>query len=783
MLKRRQEMFATRRFRFAAALALGLVAATLVNLPAAAEVLASGNLPGSFGLRFGPDGRLYACTLAGIAVLDLAQGQLVDLIGPERGVSGFPEDVIFGPDGSMYWSSMFAGSVGRMAPDGTVTTQMIGPGVNSLVFSPDGRLFVTEPWITDSLWELDPDLVDPPQPICSGLGGLKNMEFGPDGLLYGALMWAGQIVKLDIADPVGSMEVVADGIPGPFTARFGPDGMLYVVERTGFTIQRMDPSSGSHATYAELPFGPDNIAIAPNGLLFVSSYTDGVLAMVMPEGSVQEIVPGGLIIPCGIAVSERPDGESVFVGNLFSLREYDGATGELRGVERFRFPAVEFGGAVSVANAGDNLALSMFFPPGRARVQIWDPTADEVIEDHTEFLMPMNAIGFGDDLIVVDLGMLEGQARVVRVGAGGSTVLADAGDQIYAPLGLAASADDLWVGDWATGMIWQLIADGQELPQPVPIAQGLSGPEGMAVDRDGSLLVVEGTAGRVSRVRPQTGAVTPVVGDLLLSMVGEGALPPFGAINGIAVGPSGAVYVAGDLGNLVYRLVPRTLYLPGAANTPGFNGSRWTTNLELHNRGEGPASYTVELLLRGQSNIAPAAVAFQLAPESSVRYRDAVGELFGVDGAGALRVTAVGGELLASAHTRTEGGGGFYGQYIEAMDEAGVAGEGVELRLIHLEDSAGARTNIGAVSACSVPITIDVALFEADGTPAGEMQLELEPFGTDQFNDLFGSLGGKQSAGGEMYAVVSSATSGALFFSYASVVDNGTNDPIFVPGR
>ena len=84
-------------------------------------------------------------------MLDLGQGQLVDLIGAERGVSGFPEDVLFGPDGSMYWSSMFAGHVGRMMPDGTVTTQTIGPGVNSLVFSADGRLFVTEPWITDSL--------------------------------------------------------------------------------------------------------------------------------------------------------------------------------------------------------------------------------------------------------------------------------------------------------------------------------------------------------------------------------------------------------------------------------------------------------------------------------------------------------------------------------------------------------------------------------------------------------------------------------------------------------
>ena len=775
-------MITSRNRFFAAALVFGLVAATLVTPQAGADVLASGNLPGTFGLRFGPDGMLYVCTNAGLAVFDLTQGQMVDLIGPERGVIG-PEDVIFGPDGSMYWSSMFTGEVGRMTTDGTVTTQMVAPMVNSLVFSGDGRLLVTEPWMTDSLWELDPAFVDPPQQLGSGFGGLKNPEFGPDGLLYGALMWGGQVVKMDVDDPSNTTETIAD-MTGSFTARFGPDGMLYVVDRTNFTVEQMDPVSGSHATYVELPFGPDNIVFAPNGMMFISSYTDGVLAMALPDGSIQEIVSGGLILPSGIAVQERADGESVYVGNLFSFREYDGATGALRSVERFRFPAVAFGGAVSVAGMGENLVLTNFFPPGGGRVQIWDPAAGELVEDVSGIAVPMNAIGFGDDLIVVDMGAAEGEARVVRVGSGGNTVIADASDQIYVPLGLAATADDLWVGDWVTGMIWQLIADGQELAQPIPVAQGLSGPEGMAVDRDGSLLVVEGTAGRVSRVRLTTGAITPVANNLLLSGPGAGMLPPFGLINGIDVGPSGAIYVPGDMGNLVYRLVPRTLYLPGAANTPGFNGSRWTTDLEVHNRGQDAASYTVELLVSGQANASPSAVAFDLAPNMSVRYRDVVGELFDIDGMGALRVTAVGGDLMATAHTRTEDGGGFYGKYIEGVDANDAAGDGTEQRLIQLENSTAARTNIGVVSTCAIPITVNVNLFEADGTAAGYMEFDLEPFESTQTNDLFHSLGGAAlESGGDVYAVVSSSTPGAGFLAYASVVDNGTNDPIFVPAR
>jgi glucose/arabinose dehydrogenase len=106
-------------------------------------------------------------------------------------------------------------------------------------------------------------------------------------------------------------------------------------------------------------------------------------------------------------------------------------------------------------------------------------------------------------------------------------------------------------------MGWQLIADGVELTQPVPVAVGLSGPEGLAFDLDGSLLVVEGTVGRVSRIRLESGAVTPVVSGLEFSSVGTGMLPASGTIKGIAVGSSGALYVSGNLGVKVYKLVPK----------------------------------------------------------------------------------------------------------------------------------------------------------------------------------------------------------------------------------
>ena len=472
------------------------------------------------------------------------------------------------------------------------------------------------------------------------------------------------------------------------------------------------------------------------------------------------------------------------MGNLFSLHEYDGATGEQLNIERFHFPAVDFGGALSVANAGDNLVLTNFFPTGR--VQVWNPDTGEVVTDNFDFPAVVNAIAFGDDLIVVDLGMGEGQARVVRVGDGGTTVLADISDQIVLPLGLVARDDDLWVGDWYTGMVWQLIADGQELTDPIPAAAGLSGPEGMAFDLDGSLLVVEGTAGRVSRIRLESGAVTPVVSGLALSAIGSRNAA---AILHLQRDRSGTIR-----GALRVRR-PRCEGLPaGAANAVSSGGrqrrqapcdSRWTTDLELMNRGAESASYTVELLVRGRANLSPESVSFELAPGHAVRYANVVDSLFDTTGAGTLRITSVRGDLMASARTATTEGEASHSVYIEGMDAATAAGAGQHRHLIQLQNDDAARTNIGVVSASATSIWVDVQFFAADGASLGDLRFEVEPFESRQINDVFSSLETTKALDDlhDAFAVVSSSTIGAAFFTYASVVDNGSNDAIFVPGR
>ena len=84
-----------------------------------------------------------------------------------------------------------------------------------------------------------------------------------------------------------------------------------------------------------------------------------------------------------------------------------------------------------------------------------------------------------------------GTGSVVRLQGEEREILADSNTGIVVPAGLAATEEDLWVSDWATGTVWQLVAGGELLVQPLAVASGLAFPEGLAVGADGNLLVVE----------------------------------------------------------------------------------------------------------------------------------------------------------------------------------------------------------------------------------------------------------------------------------------------------
>lgn len=488
---------------------------------------------GANGIYFDSDNMLHIASISGreIVVMNPETGEIIERLGVEKGVEG-PDDLIIGPDGSIYWTALMTGEVGRLSPDGVKTGQFVAPGVNPITFSDDGRLFVALDFLGDALYELDPDLQDPPRLIAENLGFLNGMDFGPDGLLYGPIFTEGRVVRINVDIDPFAMETVADDFFVPSAVKFDSQGRLHVLDFTGQVI-RVDTETGNREVIATNIPGSDNLAFDSSDRLFVSNTIDGSIKEILPDGEIRQVSQGGIILAAGVTLID----DSLYMADLFSLREFDSLTLKPKNIENYLFIPGMITSPITVSSDDNNLIISSWFAN---EVQVWNPEAHAVVESYLDFAVPINAIRFQGDLIVAELGT----GSVVQKSASERVTLAES--DIYVPAGLAATDDDLWVGDWATGIIWQIIADGVTLTDPIPVAMGLVGPEGLVVDNDGTLLVVETGAGRVTRIDPATGETNTVMEGLEFTVETTPGSPPTGMFNGITVGQSGAIYVSGD---------------------------------------------------------------------------------------------------------------------------------------------------------------------------------------------------------------------------------------------
>jgi sugar lactone lactonase YvrE len=495
---------------------------------------------GANGLGFDPNNRMYVGCVGGgrrgINVMDPESGRILDRIGQERGVEG-ADDLTFGPDGAVYYTALFTGEVGRLAPDGTHSTVANLPlGVNPITFSDDGRLFVALDFMGDALYELYLDGVTPPRLIASNLGWLNGMDWGADGYLYGPLILRNEVVKVDVS--TGAITPIADGFTYPTAVKFGPDGELYMVD--SYRVIRLDIHTGEKEVIAEVDRGLDNLAFDNYGRLFVTNNDLGSVYEIRRDRKPRLVSPGGMSVPMGVAVLPAQDHhERVYVANVFPIFEYDGKTGKLLSLDQ----DIPSGLSMTIVPDGNNLVLSSWFAN---MVTVYDPQARQILEAYPDFAVPLDAIRFQGDLVVAELGTGQVVRRDAETGARSSLA------QLYIPAGLASTDDDLWASDWASGMVWQIVLDG--VPVLISVASGLNKPEGLAIGPDGSLLVVETGAGRLARIDPGTGQVSTIAEGLALGAVGPSTMPPTWNYNGVAVGPSGAIYVTGEIANVLYRI-------------------------------------------------------------------------------------------------------------------------------------------------------------------------------------------------------------------------------------
>ena len=540
----------THRWLSLSALLLGAAAcSTTPPPPPQAEygepAVVEGPLPylGVHGLGIDPRGRLLAGSVVGqsLSLVDRESGAVRPFVGPPAGMA---DDVAFGPDGEVAWTAYLVGELRIRNAAGEIRTVASGlPGLNSLAYTEDGRLFATQVFMGDALYEIDRSGEQPPRKIIEGMGGLNGFEFGPDGHLYGPLWFKGEVVRVNVES--GEMETVADGFRIPAAVNFDGQGRLYVVDSATGELLRLQPGTAEKVRVARLKPSLDNLAIDKQaGLLYVSNMADNSIQEVdLADGRVRDLVRTRLAAPSGLAMV----GDQLHIADTFAYRVMDTGSGDIREVGRMWASHLEY-----PLNAWADEHVVVLTSWATGTVQVFDRASGEMTHGFHDFQAPHDAVQLADgSLLVAELAT----GSLLRVsGEQGeqreAVVVALAG-----PAGMAFNGDrsSLFVTT-AGGSVWAVNpADWSKRR----VRDGLAMPEGISVSAAGKLLVMEVGKQRLLEIDPVDGATRTLAEDLPVGLPVLEGLPPTGVFNDVVEAANGDLFFTADRDAGLYRLPRR----------------------------------------------------------------------------------------------------------------------------------------------------------------------------------------------------------------------------------
>lgn len=502
---------------------------------------------GVHGLGIDKSGKLFAGSVAGAALyeVDRAGGTAkIAIPSPE----GMADDIAFAPDGTMAWTGFLTGDLYARKGDGPVKKLASGlPGINSLAFRKDGRLYATQVFLGDALYEIDVEGVKPPRKIMEKMGGLNGFEFGPDDKLYGPLWFKGQVAKVDVDK--AELSVVADGFKIPAAVNFDSKGNLWVVDTALGQLVKVDPRTGAKKLVAQLKSSLDNLAIDDKDRIFVSNMADNGIEEVDPEtGRARQVIIGKLSLPGGIGVVSDGGKDTIYVADVFAYRTVDGATGEVSEVSRMHADGTTLEYPMSATASGDTVLLSSWFT---GTVQVIDRKTGKTREMLHDFKAPHDAVMLGDGSILVNE---LGSKSIVRVSGEHGKDRNVMASGFEGPVGMAvASSSAVYVTEAFAGQISLVETNGEKSV----VARDLKMPEGIAVAPDGKLIVAEVGARRIVAIDPKSGAVSEIAANLPIGLAGAPGGLPTNIPTGIGVGSSGTIYFSSDIENAIYKVTKK----------------------------------------------------------------------------------------------------------------------------------------------------------------------------------------------------------------------------------
>src|SRR2546423_13184451 len=221
-----------------------------------------------------------------------------------------------------------------------------------------------------------------------------------------------------------------------------------------------------------------------------------------------------------------------------------------------------------------------------------------------------------------------------------------------------------------------------------------------------------------------------------------------------------------------------TFIIPAAGTGDGANGSRWQSELTLHNT----SSNTIILSMKfHDGNGAAQADSVALAPRATMTISDIVATRFGREaGTGAIELTVadeMSNRVVINSRTFNSSSAGQFGQDVPAVNinDAATAGDTVVLQTP--SSALDNRFNFGIYAITDATVRWD--LIRADGTYVSSVEKSYAAGTQLQFNNGIATLLGSTAENDDaIHALVTSRKA----IAYGSAINNASGHPTFVAG-
>ena len=493
--------------------------------------------PGCNGATIGTDGALYVVhTGDGTTTrINLKTMKATKFVSSYAGTF-ITDDLTSDDKGNLYitGTTPIVGEVYRVDKNGMKT--VIAKGLlapNGIQYNKrTGRLFTSECFQANRVFELDPLGVKEPKLLVK-----ENLIAVPEGFDFDTDtddliipdMGTGKILR--VHPDTGNITVIADKFAAPIALKIGPDKMAYFPQLGG-AVYRLSLDGMKREQLAQLPPGLDNLAITPDGRLFITSYWDATVYEVATDGSgkFKTLFPKGPNTINGILIKNN----KVLISDAIMIRS----------VEKGNYVPTKLNawaahGMPLPIGLADGPGDQVFWPDNvNNAVAIGDPAKGEFkaiaggLNRPTAVLMSTTApkvyvaeYGAGQ---ITEVSLIDGAKKVLATGFEG-------------PLALAIIDDTLYVAEGKAGRISKVdLTNGNKEIFLVGVT-GIVGALGN--DTAGNLLALDGASKKLFRINPKNMAISIVAQNLPVGYTLLGSYPPVGFAMSMAISPKGDIYL------------------------------------------------------------------------------------------------------------------------------------------------------------------------------------------------------------------------------------------------